>query len=86
MTTPIEVVRVQTDEEIVLDPDGPILGQGQTSCGEGCVSVVIPWQHVPSLEYGTGVNDVEYNLSVVGIPTRLVNYVIYPETRMVIQY
>ena len=81
MTTPIEVVRVQTDEEIVLDPDGPILDQGQTSCGDGCVSIVIPWQHVPSLEYGTGINDVEYNLSVVGIPTRLVNYVIYPETQ-----
>lgn len=80
MTTPIEVVRVQTDQEIELDPDGPILTQGQTSCGEGCVSIVIPWKHVPSLEYGTGVNDVEYNLSVIGIPTRLVNYVIYPET------
>ena len=79
IATPIKVVRVQTDELIVLNSDGPFAcGPPEPSLG-GCVEISIPWQHVPSL----GVTDasiVDYNLSLADTPERMVDYWMHPDT------
>jgi hypothetical protein len=72
LMTPIQVVRVHTDDVYVLDADGPF------DCGASCVEIQIPWQHVP-----TGIPNpsaVAYNLSLASDPVRLVDYWIYYDT------
>lgn len=69
--TPIEIVRVHADVENQLDSDGPF------DCGDRCTTISIPWVHVPTLSL-VDASQTTYNLSVVGTPTRLVNFVQYP--------
>jgi len=71
--TPIEIVRVHADVENQLDSDGPF------DCGDRCSTISIPWVHVPTLSL-VDASQTTYNLSVVGTPTRLVNFVQYPNT------
>jgi len=77
LTTPIQVVRVQTDDVYELDADGPF------TCGASCVEIAIPWQYVP-----TGIpnpSSVAFNLSLAEVPERRgeegpINYGQYPDT------
>ena len=71
--TPIQIVRAHADVENNLDSDGPF------DCGDRCVTLSIPWIHVPTLSL-VDTSETTYNLSVVGTPTRLVNFVNYPDT------
>ena len=78
--TPIEIVRVQTDDIILVDPSSSGEEDGLLSCADGsdrCRILRIPWMHVPSLG-ATDETPVNYNLTVLGI-TRHIDGELFPE-------
>lgn len=71
-STIVQVIRVQTDDEVIVDPGSLGQGDGLLPCAsftdpnieQRCSIFRIPWMHVPSLG-STDATPVNYNLTVL---------------------